>query len=134
MASIFKPPTSAPSKPPPICGVSCRPKRNREKKSGRGHCTLHGSFISDAEVCWTTHFPSPRPSPQGEGGSSPIGRRIACPGNVRGSGGASPSPRGEGRGEGERIVRHTSAFEMKDPCKVQRGQPHSKTLRDASAL
>src|SRR5947208_1587325 len=70
----------------------------------------------------------PRPSPpafartlrlgrQGEGGSSPIGRRIVCPGNVRGPGGASPSPRGEGRGEGEWVLQHTSASETKDPCK-----------------
>src|SRR5207248_3536148 len=85
------------------------------------------------------NFPSPRPSPpafartlrlgrQGEGVSSPIGRRIVCPGNVRGSGGASPSPRGEGRGEGEWVAQNTSAFEMKDPCKGQRGKTKSKKL------
>src|SRR5947208_14297310 len=67
-------------------------------------------------------------------GSSTIGRRIVCPGNVRGSGGASPSPRGEGRGEGEWVAQHTSAFEMKDPCKVQRAQPYSKTCRISRRL
>ena len=76
---------------------------------------LHWSQLDHAQPI----PPHPGPLPQGEGGSSPIGRRIACPGNVRGSGGASPSPRGEGRGEGEWVVQHTSAFEMKDPCKVQ---------------
>ena len=92
-------------------------------------CTLHASPPLEPVGPCAANSPSPRPSPQGEGGSSPVGRRIVWPGNVRGSGDASPSPRGEGQGEGERAVRHTSASEMKDPCKVQRGQPHSKTLR-----
>src|SRR5436305_13467334 len=88
-----------------------------ESESGRGHCPLHASPALEPVGPCAAHSPSPRPSPQGEGGSSPIGWRIVCPGNVRGSGGASPSPRGEGRGEGEWVVQHTSASEMKDPCK-----------------
>jgi hypothetical protein len=52
-------------------------------------------------VIGSTPFPSPRPSPQGEGESSPAGRRILTP-HVFGSlCPAPPSPRGEGRGEGE---------------------------------
>src|SRR5439155_10692712 len=85
----------------------------------RGRCTLHASPPLEPVGRCAANSPSPHPSPQGEGGSSPVGRRIVCPGNVRGSGDASPSPRGEGRGEGERVVQHTSAFDMKDPCKVQ---------------
>src|SRR5204862_6291610 len=85
---------------------------------------------------YAANFPSPVPSPpafartlrlgrQGEGGSSPVGRRIVRPGNGRGSGDASPSPRGEGRGEGERVVQHTPASGMKVPCEVQVRPPHS---------
>src|SRR5437763_8571422 len=92
-------------------------KVRQKAAEGTAHYThlRHWSQLDDAQPI----PPSPRPSPQGEGGSSPVGRRIVCPDNLRGSGGASPSPRGEGRGEGERVVQHTSAFEMKDPCKVQ---------------
>src|SRR5437588_10609601 len=71
------------------------------RECARPRCTLHGCFISNAEVCRTTRSPSPRPSPRGEGEASPDPREL--PGHTirRPTGEDPPSPWGEGRGEGE---------------------------------
>ena len=93
-------------------------------------CTLHGSFISNAEVCWTTRSPSPRPSPRGEGEASPDPRTL--PGRTirRPTGDDPPSPclpsrsvfakaGGEGRGEGELAAHRPTGSSGEDACKVQ---------------
>jgi len=41
-----------------------RTHRRQGLERGCPLCTLHGSFISNAEVCWTTHSPHPGPLPE----------------------------------------------------------------------
>ena len=115
--------------PRPVGGLHRSQNARSVLECGCPLCTLHASPPLEPLARCTANSPSPRPSPQGEGGSPPIGRRIVCPGNVRRSGDASPSPRGEGRGEREPVVQRTSAFEMKNPCKVQCPLPLSLGLR-----
>src|SRR5437773_703643 len=92
-------------------------------------CTLHGSFISNAEVCRTTRSPSPRPSPRGEGEAPPDPRTL--PGHTirRLIGDDPPSPclpsrsvlakaggEGQGGGNGLRMVQLAAVREMRVRC------------------
>src|SRR5437773_6448995 len=82
-------------------------------------CTLHGSFISNAEGCRTTRSPSPRPSPRGEGEAAADPRTL--PGHTirRPIGDDPPSPWGEGRGEGELAAHGPTGSNGGDAPKVQ---------------
>ncbi len=75
------------------------------------------SWASGESVDWRIRSPSPLPSPRGEGEHPPVGRLTQSARTFRGSDPGAPSPRGEGRGEGERI---SLAWTNGNPHKVLR--------------
>src|SRR5262245_21552610 len=70
-----------------------------------GRAIALSSKVRGLCASWKTRFPSPRPSPQGEGAHFDRAETATEPWTIRGVADGSPSPWGEGWGEGDRRVR-----------------------------
>src|SRR4051812_23872618 len=69
----------------------------------RGTYNLAQQSQDATDQCKTARcFPSPRPSPPGRGSPNPALNHLECDRLFTVTGNDSPSPRGEGRGEGQK--------------------------------